>query len=180
MTKKINWKSIVGWGIAALVAGFIVYNNMQEQKALQESGKRNVYAVLPLTGILAETGKAIKDIIVEWEKQHPTALFNIQYIDTQSRPDIAVSAFYQATLYDESPIVFGAISSVGNALSPILKEKKGFGFGTNTLPLKQNLGSYQRVSNSIDDYMPPFIEYLKKLPTLAVVYTEDDFQYTAH
>ena len=58
--KKLNWKSIVGWGIAALVAGFIVYTNMQEQKALQNSGKKNVYAVLPLSGGWAFGGKEEK------------------------------------------------------------------------------------------------------------------------
>ena len=173
--KKLNWKSILGWGIAALVAGFIVYTNMQGQKALQESGKRNVYAVLPLSGVLTEIGKSMKDIMTEWQKVHPDALFNIQYIDSQSRPDAALSALNQATMYDEHPVVLTALSTIGNVLSPIIKQKNGFGFGVFTLPLKENLGNYQRVSNSIEDYMPSLIRHLKTLSTLAVIYIEDDY-----
>ena len=69
--KKLNWKSIVGWGIAALVAGFIVYTNMQEQKALQNSGKKNVYAVLPLSGNTAIFGKTVKEAVDLWQETHP-------------------------------------------------------------------------------------------------------------
>ena len=125
MGTKINWKSIVGWGIAALVAGFIVYNNMQEQKAQQESGKRNVYAVLPLTGAFAEFGKNIqKDI--EVFKKDKNYSFDVKYIDSEAKPDKAITAIQQATLYDDNPIVLSAFSTVAVALAPFIEQKNGF------------------------------------------------------
>ncbi|MBP5343756.1 MAG: hypothetical protein J6Y85_01595, partial [Alphaproteobacteria bacterium] len=103
--KKLNWKSIVGWGIAALVAGFIVYSNMQEQKALQNSGKKNVYAVLPLTGLSGHIGTEQKAVIELWKKKNPNAPFNIHIIDSETTPMKAITALRQALLDEENPVV---------------------------------------------------------------------------
>ena len=172
---KVRWKSIIGYVIAVLVIAGVVFFNVQNQKAIQNSDKKNVYAILPLTGSMAESGNATKDILVQWEKRHPNALFNIRYIDSQSRPDVAISAFKQATLYDDNPVVLTMLSLIANVLSPIIKQKNGFAFGTSTLPLKENIGTYQRVSNSIDDYMPQLVKYLKRTSSLAIVHTEEDY-----
>ena len=168
-----NWKKIIGWFLAAaVVVGVVAFNMHQQQTG---SAKRKVYAILPLSGNMAELGNSMKDIAVEWQKAHPNALFDIQYIDNQTRSDVALSSFNQSTIYDDNPIVFTALSSISNVLSPIVKQKNGFAFGICTLPLKENVGSYQRVSNGVDDYMPELVEYLKKVPSLAVVLTEDDY-----
>ena len=175
MMMKVNLKKVIGFCVAIVALGLVVYTNIQNQKALHNTGKKNVYAVLPLSGSMADSGNAMKDMIVQWQKRHPDALFNIQFVDSQTRPDVAISALNQATLYDDNPIVLTALTLIANVLSPVVKQKNGFAFGTITLPLKQNIGSYQRVSNSIDDYMPQLVQYLQKSSSLAIIYTEDDY-----
>ena len=55
--KKINWKSIVGWGIAALVAiGIIGINIHSTQKA--HEGKFVVAVNVPLSGPFAQAFKS--------------------------------------------------------------------------------------------------------------------------
>ena len=52
--KKTNWKSIIGWGIAAVFVGCILYFNQPEQKKDREL----IVAInLPLTGPVAVIGE---------------------------------------------------------------------------------------------------------------------------
>ena len=59
-----NWKSIIGWGVAALVAAGIIGTNIyQAQK--DEKGDKPVVkigAILPLTGIVAQGGQTYKNL----------------------------------------------------------------------------------------------------------------------
>ena len=50
MAKKINWKSIVGWTVGALVAGTIIYVNSQDRTI---DAKVKVAMNTPLTGLAA-------------------------------------------------------------------------------------------------------------------------------
>ena len=50
MTQKINWKSIVGWTVGALVAGTIIYVNSQDRTI---DAKVKVGMNTPLTGLAA-------------------------------------------------------------------------------------------------------------------------------
>ena len=172
--KKINWKSIVGWGIAALVAGFIVYSNMQEQKALQESGKKVVYAMLPLTGEFAQYGKDIQYTMENYMQQKDLP-FSIQYIDSEGSPMKSVTALQQATLNDSSPIVFSVFTPIAAALAPVVEQKNGFLFATACVAVTTKSQSYQRMSQSAEaimDVISPFI--IRNYKNVNIVYTQDD------
>ena len=142
--QKINWKSILGWTVAVLVVGFIIYSNIQDQKTLQNSGKKNVYAVLPLSGNTAIFGKTVKEAVDLWQETHPQKLFNIIYVDNQSKPDIALSSVNQKTMNDPAPVIFAPVTFVGNVLAPVLEKRNGFMFNITAIPLKGNYKSYQR------------------------------------
>ncbi|MBP5344002.1 MAG: ABC transporter substrate-binding protein [Alphaproteobacteria bacterium] len=173
--KKINWKSIVGWGIAALVAGFIVYTNMQEQKALQETGKKNVYAVLPLTGGLSYVGqeaqKAIQAHMASKDKS-----FNVIFIDSQSQTSTALTSLLSKTLNEKEPIVLSILTS---ATSAILSgaPKNSFIFGNYITSIDEKYKNYQLLTGELNEVMSPIKKYLETAPIkkIAVVYIEDDF-----
>ena len=174
--KKLNWKSIVGWGIAALVAGFIVYSNMQEQKALQNSGKKNVYAVLPLTGLSGHIGTEQKAAIELWKKKNPNAPFNIHIIDSETTPMKAITALRQALLDEENPVVITSNSGISYNSLPIIEEKNGFEFMVCTFE-REGLKNkhFLRPSDRNRDSMQPVAKYLSKYKKLVLFYTNEDF-----
>ena len=174
--KKINWKNIVGWGIAALVAIFIVYTNIQEQKALQESGKKNVYAVLPLTGFGSHVGKQQKATIELWKEKNPNAPFNIHIIDSESAPMKAATALRQALLDEENPIVITSNSGISYNSLPIVEEKGGFEFMICTFERDgfKNTHFLRPCDRTIDS-MKHVAKYLSKYKKLVLFYTNEDF-----
>ena len=127
MAGKINWKSVIGLSVAALVAIFIVYTNMQEQKALQNSGKRNVYAVLPLSGPMGQSGKEAQQVMNHYYQKGDYP-FNLIYIDSETNPTKAITALQQKTVNDENPIVIAALTGITEAVAPYIRQKNGFLF----------------------------------------------------
>ena len=168
-----NWKSIIGWGIAALVAGFIIYSNMQEQKALQNSGKRNIYAVLPLTGPRGQSGKDAKTVM-DYYYQNGDYPFNLIYIDSETNPTKAITALQQKTTSEEQPIVIAAISSVVGAIAPYLGQKNGFMFAITAW--NKDIPNFVRLHSDVDGMLEPMVPYLKQhAAKVALVYVEDEF-----
>ena len=176
--RKLNWKSIVGWGVAALVAGFIVYSNMQEQKALQESGERNVYAVLPLTGPLSVWGKQTKETIDYYLKKNPDAPMNLIYIDSESNPSKALTGLQSKVLDDNNPIVISAISSVSASLLPFLSRHGGFNVSmyAKDSPTYTQYQNQHRISFPVrTEIGEKTIEYANKhYKTMTILYSEDE------
>ena len=55
----MNWKKIIGWVLAVAVVVEVVAFNMHQQQS-NTTGKRKVYAIVQLTGPIAEAGKHVK------------------------------------------------------------------------------------------------------------------------
>ena len=60
---KLNWKKVIGWGMAALVVICVVGTNMYQHRE-QKSGKPvvKIGAILPLTGAMGFVGQTYKDL----------------------------------------------------------------------------------------------------------------------
>ena len=171
---KINWKKVIGWGVAALVVIGVVGTNMYRQ--LQSNSiKRNVYAVLPLSGQFASYGKDVQKTMDMYlsEKEMP---FQIKYIDSEANPTKAVTALQQATLNDPEPIVISAFAFISSALAPIVEQKNGFLFAISTVTISNDSHSYQRMSRGAEDIMQVIAPYLKdNYKRVSIVYTQDDY-----
>ncbi|MBP5534680.1 MAG: ABC transporter substrate-binding protein [Alphaproteobacteria bacterium] len=176
--KKINWKVIVVCVVVALIAGFIICSNMKEQKALQESGKRNVYAVLPLSGPLAVWGKQAQETIDYYLKKNPDAPMNLIYIDSEGNPSKALTALQSKILDEKNPIVISAVSSISAALLPFLDQHGGFNVSmyTKVSPATATYKNQQRISFPILTEMgEKLIDYMNKhYKTMAIFYSEDE------
>ena len=175
--KKIKWKNIIGWTVAALVAGFIVYSNMQEQKALQESGKRNIYALLPLTGMYASAGQEMNELVQNYMKERPDSKIQIIPIDSQSDATKAITAVQQATLNEEHPIILTSETASVNGLMPLLKERDGFMVIFGGIAYPEKFTNFQRVTYSSKDAVKPQIEYMNKkgLNDTVLLYSFNDY-----
>ena len=174
---KINWKKAIGWGIAVIILAGVIYTNIRNQKALQNTGKKNVYAVLPLSGPVANVGKDLKTAMDTWIKITPKSPFQLIYIDSESQPLKAVTAVKQALLDEKEPIVITALSPISAAVIPIVAKHKGFSFGINTTDasqLEQN-GRFQLVASGLAEDEKTLYPYIaKKFKKLAIVYTNEE------
>ena len=109
------WKRVLGWVLVAVAIVTIVAFNIHQQQA--DNSKRNVYAVLPLTGGLASVGDEYKKVI-DNEIKNTEYPFHIVYVDSESNPMKGLTALQAATISEEHPIVFSFMSSVGSAIAP--------------------------------------------------------------
>ncbi|MBP5343700.1 MAG: ABC transporter substrate-binding protein [Alphaproteobacteria bacterium] len=172
---KLNWKGIIGWGVAiAVIFGIVGYNAYQSEKQAT-TGRQKIYAVLPLSGNVAFLGKKIKGVI-DYATQKHTYPFEIVYVDSESNPMKSLTALQTATIAQEKPIVLSFMSSVGSAIVPYIKQQKGFLFTVTTKSITADVDSFLHMDCDISDIMNPLVErILKKYNTLDIVYIEDDY-----
>ena len=166
--KKLNLKKIIGWGIVVLGICFITYFNMKDQN----SGKKNVYAVLPLTGPLAQTGKEAQQVMDYYYKKGDYP-FNLIYIDSETNPTKAITALQQKTINDDNPIVIAALTGITEAVAPYVRQKNGFLFSITAI--NKNLPNFLRLHNDVDGILEPIVSYLKKYHKVALAYVEDEY-----
>ena len=93
--KKLNWKSVVGCIAAVILIFVIIGYNAYQAKQQTVIGKKKVYAILPLTGMLSGPGEQFKSAINTWVKQNPDALFDVVFLDNEGKTAQAVNIVNQ-------------------------------------------------------------------------------------
>ena len=175
MAKKINWRGIIGWGIAALVAVFIVYTNMQEQKAQQNTGKKNVYAVFPLTGTMSATGKEVKKTIETYVNTNKQLPFEVKFYDNESDPNKTINIARQIAINDDNPVFICGVSALCRPLIPILPSINGFLLlSPSPRAETEDWKNFQRISFSHLDMNLPFIDFVKPNQTVVIIHSNDE------
>ena len=174
---KINWKGIIGWGIATLVAGFIIYSNIQAQKNLQNSGKKNVYAVLPLSGSIAKSGQEYQQVLELYQKHNPQNNLNFIYVDSAFVPSQAVSALQSKIVMENRPLVVVTGTTIALAIQNIVDEKGGFilisGGAKPTNATKNNYWNFSSGNGLGMDKIANYIN--KKYKKIAMFYPNSDY-----
>ena len=94
--RKILW-ILVG----IIVIGGLFYLNQPNKTT---NGKRNVYAVLPLTGSLSYVGQEAKKAI-EAHTNANNNLFNIVFIDSHSQTSDALTGLLPKIANEQNPII---------------------------------------------------------------------------
>ena len=167
-------KKIIIAFCVALVA-LAIYTNVQHQKALQNSGKKVVYAVLPLSGGLSYVGQEAKKAI-QAHMQSKNTSFNVVFIDSQSQASTALTALLSKIRDEKAPLVMSILTS---ATSAILAgaPKDTFVFGNYITAIDPQYKNYQLLTGELNEVMHPIKDYLanSSIKKLAVVYIEDAF-----
>ena len=172
----MNWKKIIGWVLAAAVVVGVVAFNMHQQQKEQTDNKKIIYAFYPLTGTVAELGKEAQKYTQIWEKLHPNAPFKIQFVDSESKPDRAVSALNQILFKEKDPVVISLFSFIGKATIPIIEKTNGFIFAPATIiSMGENITHYQRIGSSIADALGPLVDYIKPEQKVAIANLDDEY-----
>ena len=162
-----------------LIALFVIicvfavgYNAYQSEKQAT-TGKTKVYAVLPLSGVMAQYGKDAK-VVVDWYIENKKPDFEVVYIDSESEPAKGLTAFQQKAIYAEKPIVFSLFAPVSSVLLPVIKEKNGFLFSVAAVSLLTDLDNFQIVSHSLPDMVDTLGPYIQKnFKNIAIFYSDD-------
>ena len=171
----MSWKKIIGWVLAALVVIGVVGTNMYQRQ--HTGSKPKVYAILPLSGSVADFGQKIKSYITIYMNNTHDVPFEVVYLDDESKPDRAVSVFQQTALTEDKPIVISAFSFISRILIPMVEKEGGFTFALTTIE-KEKLGidssNYQRMAGGIYDETTKLLNYAKKFNTISIINMEDD------
>ena len=155
MIKKIIIILCVAVGLFA-----VGYNAYQSEKQAT-TGKRKVYAVLPMSGPFATYGKDLQKIMNIYMAQKEFD-FEIKYIDSEGNPTKAVTGLQQATVNDKHPLVISAFSYISTVLAPVVQDKNGFLFGVITVSINSDTNSWQRISGTEKDTITQMIDYMKQ------------------
>lgn len=165
--------AIIGTIIAA-----VVFWIATTQSSIEKENKRCVYAVLPLTGPIAQLGKTIQGAMQMYLEEHPYSRIDVVFVDSASVPDKALSALNAKTASKDNIIVVSALSSVSSALIPFVSNKHGFLFPILTVAITDggNNNCYQRFSMGTRDIVDPIATYAREnYNTVSILYANEDY-----
>ena len=165
--------------VVLMILGIIVSVIFMRGRLLEDS-KRNVYAVLPLTGSMSELGKTAKSSMELYLNLVKDTRINVVYVDSESIPSKAISAVAQKTVGESQPIVVTAFSFLANPVIGAVAERNGFTFAIATASVNSNLvhgtHSYQKVSTGVADVVTPIVRFAnKRYKTAAIIFSSDEY-----
>ena len=172
MAKKINWKSIVGWVVTALVAGFILYTNSRNYTSDDKNVVR-IAANFPLTGEVAIYGKSFQNgLLMSYEdnKNQITKPVEFDWGDNQfssmntisvlQRQLFKTPTIYTSALKPQTDAVSSQISEVGIPHFVWIPDRK-----INQNQKHNNFRTWVNLQNEADY----FVDYVTKLKANKVV-----------
>lgn len=142
------------------------------------NSRKIIYAVLPLTGNIAEAGSHYKKTMDMYLNSHPNAEMTVEYVDSGFDTVKANTALLQKTVGVASPIVITAITAISEALFPTIKNLGGFQIGISTLesPTYREANTLQRISTtSLDGIIPLVSHAVKNNRTISIIYSQNDY-----
>ena len=129
--KNMRSKIIIGTIFFIILFGIIIIVKKDYSK-----DKKNVYAILPLTGQSSDMGKTAMATIDMFMKKYNRGSFNLSIYNSESNPSKAISVIRQAIVSKGMPeaiIVFPAY--ISSAVIPTITEKDIFVFApTSRIP----------------------------------------------
>lgn len=140
--------------------------------------KQTVYAVLPLTGMVADPGNMAKNAMLLYMREHPDSDFKISFVDSESNASKAVAALSNAIIGEQNPIVVSFMLPITLSILPIVEASEGFVLATGTLdsPSLNIFKSYVRISHGAIDFTVPMAKYVSKhYKRMALIYANDEY-----
>ena len=120
--QKLNWKSIIGWGIAAVFVGCILYFNQPEQK---KDGELVIAVNLPLSGPIGVYGgpyaKGLEMGVKDELKAQNLPENNVRFLmgDNQGQSMTAATLFRQQELNDYDVYIAGTSEMAGAVVNSV-------------------------------------------------------------
>ena len=127
--KKINWKSVIGWGVLVVFIGCVLYFNQPQEK---KDGELVVATNLPLTGPVAVIGepyaKGIEMGVKDELKAQDLPENSVRLLmgDNQGQAMTAATLFRQQELNDYDVYIAGATDPVYAIMNEVKADKPLF------------------------------------------------------
>ena len=157
---KINWKKVIGWGVAALVVIGVVFYNSQNQKESQND--KTVLVILPMTGNAAVWGEHFSKGVDYFKAQNPNANINVKILDSQSNPMQTISALQQQMAQSKPFAVIATISSIAVPASKFASEAGVPAIACVVSDKTLEAKNVQRIFPSAYDNIKPVADIAKK------------------
>ena len=169
---KINWKKVIGWGVAALVViGVVGFNAYKEQNL---TNKKRIYAILPITGSLSFQGKEEKKTMEVWMQNHPDAPFELEILDNESNPTKSLTLAQRVAINDTQPLFICPTGAMCHPIVPQLKSMNGFMIlSPSTQEEDGTYKEFQRISFGSADMNKPLIDYVESGKTVVIMNSND-------
>jgi len=177
MAKKINWKSIFGWGVAALVVIGIIGGNIYQQKNKNADTIR-IGVIAPMTGANALMGKQFQRglELLKKDKKYDVS-YELIYEDDQMLATNTVTAARRLIDLKNVDVILTYCSQAAGAIASIVEENKILHFsGSSDMSLTQRGYNYIMGPTPEDD-MKTLFSYLKKqgYQRLALILENDSY-----
>ena len=168
MIKKIMIALCVAFCLFA-----VGYNSWQSEKQAT-TGKKKVYAILPVTGGHSFQGKDEKRAMEVWMKQHPEAPFELEILDNESNATKSLTLAQRAAMSDKHPLFIVPIGAMGHPIIPQLKSMNGFMIlSPSTQEEDGTYKEFQRISQGAADMNKPMFDMLKKGQSAVIIHSNE-------
>jgi len=128
MAKKINWKSIIGWGIAVLVIVGVIGTNMYQHREVKgDKPVVKIGAVLPLSGTMAFYGNTFKNMYLLRMKEIPAnSKYDYKLIieDDEMQTAKSMTAAQKLFNLDDIDLLLGGCSGAEPSVADIARDRK--------------------------------------------------------
>lgn len=169
MRKKLL---VVGLAFVGLLIVFTLLRGLNSGT----KGKPTVYAVLPLTGALADVGNIYKNVIEMYLREND-ASFAVKFVDSEYNPAKALSAVQQSSVMEDQPIIITAITAISTGIASGMHN--GFVFSISTVETEKlsEFSNEQRISTTSVDGLPALAEYLarRKVKSVSIINPNNDY-----
>ena len=163
--------------LCAVVVLFAVGYNAYQSEQREHSGKRNVYAVLPLTGSIAKSGQEYRQVLELYQKVNPNNNLNFIYVDSAFVPSQAVTALQSKIVSAQKPLVVVTGTTIALAVLDIVYEKNGFVLiSGGAKPVNATKTTYWNFSSGNGLGMDKIADYINhKYDKIAMFYPNSDY-----
>lgn len=181
--KKVYWFATVVFLGIVTVAICLAGQESGVRKKIAPTPVLKVAVLIPLTGPGASLGEYVKNGITLAEgaikeQLNGKLIVEVELLDSKSQPREAVSALQAMIARARPDVVISALSSVSNAVKPIVEQEGLLTVATTTALADLLDGSKHilRVYPTSLNFVQPVAEYMAgRFKRVAIVYIHDDF-----
>lgn len=186
--KNRVWFLVIILAIGVAIAVWLTQRGSGDQTQASQPPILKVAAVFPMTGPGASLGEYLKNGVVLAEETireqyKGKLLVEVEILDSKSQPKEAITALQARIAQDKPHAVIAALSSVANALKPLV-EKEGLltaATTTASADLLEGTNHMFRVYPTSLNFAQPIVGHTaKQYKRVAIMYINDDFGESIH
>ena len=165
-------------GLVVVLCIVAVGYNAYRSEEQTTTGKRKVYAVLPLTGIYSQIGNEQKDTLSIYIEKNKDLPFELEFFDNESNPTKSLNIAQMVSMKDKTPLFVCSIGALCRPILPLLKGMNGFMIlSPSSQAEKTPVKEFQRISIDYEEMNNPHIDYLEEGRNVVIIHSNEEAGY---